>query len=180
MRLYYLSFGSNIAPEHNSIRTLELLCRHFGEIISYPLVYTRPQGINSDSIFINTLCLLQSDLGKAELKALFNTIEIDLGRNRNDPESALKDRPADLDILGDSAVLTTEIFRAQRSSFIQEVLDYKNSHIADLSRFDLPAFQRPSTIHLDAAAGNVWVINDAADRLVEGAKPAFLFQRRIG
>lgn len=175
--LYYLSIGSNVAPEFNIARIIKQLSQKYGEIICYPCVYTIPEGIKSQSIFINSLCIFQSDMSIEKVKLALNLIEEDLGRNREDPDSSKIDRPADLDIMGVSEKFKPEIFSSQRNKYIEEILAYRSAGIADLSIYGLPVFQRPATINFDTATGDIRILNDATNRLVDGAEPAFLFQR---
>ncbi|HCC82569.1 MAG TPA: 7,8-dihydro-6-hydroxymethylpterin-pyrophosphokinase, partial [Methylophaga sp.] len=53
--------------------------------------------MNSHRDFLNTIVFVETDLSQRELKSFCNQIEINLGRDRDDPLSKTKDRPADID-----------------------------------------------------------------------------------
>ena len=55
--------------------------------------------MNSTHDFLNVVVFIETALNAFELKAICNDIETKLGRDRQDPASKIKDRPADLDIL---------------------------------------------------------------------------------
>ncbi|QEP42705.1 2-amino-4-hydroxy-6-hydroxymethyldihydropteridine diphosphokinase [Ectothiorhodospiraceae bacterium BW-2] len=96
---YFIGIGSNIDPEKNIQRALTLLQQRFGTIELSPLQWTEPVGMTSRAPFINGVLYLESSSDSATLKQQLNQIEIELGRDRTDPERKIKDRPIDLDIL---------------------------------------------------------------------------------
>ena len=96
---YYLSIGSNIDPESNISKTLEVLLNKFSELYLFPPVYTVPENIKSNNKFINTLAVLKSDLNITSLKNILNDIEESLGRDRGDENRSMKDRVCDIDII---------------------------------------------------------------------------------
>lgn len=96
---YFCSMGSNIDPSTNVRRALEMLATDLGAIILSPLIQTEPHGMQSSQPFYNALFWFESVETPAAMKQRFNGIEEQLGRNRNDPDKKIKDRPIDLDIL---------------------------------------------------------------------------------
>ncbi|APZ42073.1 2-amino-4-hydroxy-6-hydroxymethyldihydropteridine diphosphokinase [Acidihalobacter ferrooxydans] len=98
-RGYVIGIGSNIAPERNVPRILRALLDQFGALRMSRIVRTRPVGMRTVADFLNLAVFVETDLDARALKAACNRIETALGRNRADPGSAHKDRPADLDIL---------------------------------------------------------------------------------
>jgi 2-amino-4-hydroxy-6-hydroxymethyldihydropteridine diphosphokinase len=98
--IYLCSMGANIAPENNFAAARELISE-LGKAYYSRAIYTQPVNMRSDNDFLNALFLLISPLDGDALKARFNAIEISLGRDRNDPLSSKKDRPMDIDILGE-------------------------------------------------------------------------------
>jgi 2-amino-4-hydroxy-6-hydroxymethyldihydropteridine diphosphokinase len=115
---YTVSLGSNVRPEENIGAMLTALLG-LGELLWMGrIVRTAPVGMlpSSTGYFLNTAVCLSSPLSPKQLKQAFCHIETELGRDRTDPLSKLKDRPADLDIVAvcglgegwDTAVLPPE------------------------------------------------------------------------
>jgi 2-amino-4-hydroxy-6-hydroxymethyldihydropteridine diphosphokinase len=96
---YYLGLGSNLSPHTNVVEMLKALMDLSDEVIISRVIQTQPAGFPSEKIFLNLAARIQSELEPEALKQRFNQIEIDLGRDRTDPNRKLKDRVADIDIL---------------------------------------------------------------------------------
>ena len=96
---FLLGIGSNIQPHDNVARIVSKLLDHFPQLTLSRVLKIPPIGMNSHQDFLNMVAFVETDLSEAELKTICNNIEIQLGRNRNDPARKTKDRPADLDIL---------------------------------------------------------------------------------
>ena len=96
---YLLGIGSNIEPHHNIAQIIQLLLKEFPILTLSRVLEIPPIGMNSHRDFLNVVVFIETDYSEAELKSVCNTTEIQLGRNRNDPQRKTKDRPADLDIL---------------------------------------------------------------------------------
>lgn len=96
---YLLGLGSNIEPEQNVLSMVELLLKCFSPLHLSRVVHIPPVGMNSHRHFLNAVAFIETDMAQDELKRLCNQIEVTLGRDRCDPNSKHKDRPADLDIL---------------------------------------------------------------------------------
>ncbi len=97
-RVFLCSMGANLAPELNFAKAREQLSP-LGTVYYSRAIYTKPVDMESSNDFLNALMLVQTSMDASTLKQHFNTIEVSLGRDRNDPQSAFKDRPIDLDIL---------------------------------------------------------------------------------
>jgi 2-amino-4-hydroxy-6-hydroxymethyldihydropteridine diphosphokinase len=96
---FFLGLGSNIDPDHNMLAMVESLSTHFDSLWISRVIHIPPVGMPSKHDFLNAVLYLPTALEADQLKALCNQIEMDLGRDRDDPDSKHKDRPADIDIL---------------------------------------------------------------------------------
>ena len=97
---YFLSIGSNIEPEKNFILILDQLFQFSERLLISKVILTEPEGFESKHHFLNACIYFENDdLKEIELKEYFNHIETQLGRDRNDPNRAKKDHPADIDII---------------------------------------------------------------------------------
>lgn len=95
---YFIGLGSNIEPQRNIIRMLGALRAIAPALAIGRVVETAPVAV-AGAAFLNVPVGLRCDLPAQELKARLNAIEAALGRDRSDPQSKTKSRPADLDIL---------------------------------------------------------------------------------
>ena len=96
---YLLGIGSNIDPFDNIRQIIILLLEEFPQLSLSRILPLPPIGMNSQRDFLNVVVFIETARTKESLKAVCNSIEVKLGRNRNDPDRKMKDRPADLDIL---------------------------------------------------------------------------------
>jgi 2-amino-4-hydroxy-6-hydroxymethyldihydropteridine diphosphokinase len=96
---YLLGIGSNIEPHDNIKKIMALLLEHYPQLTLSRVLSIPPIGMNSTRDFLNVVAFIETNDAEQDLKQICNSIEIILGRNRNDPQSKTKDRPADLDIL---------------------------------------------------------------------------------
>jgi 2-amino-4-hydroxy-6-hydroxymethyldihydropteridine diphosphokinase len=96
---FVIGIGSNIAPERNVPRILRALLDEFGGLCMSRILRTRPVGMASQAEFLNLAVFVETEFDACALKRVCNRIETGLGRDRDDPDSARKDRVADLDIL---------------------------------------------------------------------------------
>ena len=126
-RGFVIGIGSNIAPERNVPRILRALLDEFGVLRMSRNLRTRPVGMASRAEFLNLAVFIETDLDAGALKAVCNRIETALGRDRDDPERARKDRPADLDIL----------FPVEPGQALKPVVEgeYQRLAVADLLAF---------------------------------------------
>lgn len=160
---YYLSLGSNIEPKTNAVSMLTALIKNYGAITSYPFYRTKPEKIISEYPFLNSLAVIRTELDREQLKNELNQIETSLGRDRNDPQKSIKDRSADIDILGSSATFNSEFYKAYDEPYINlELLAHEKK--VSLERYGLPTTEGATTIDLDATTGNIRIIDSAFDR----------------
>lgn len=96
---YLLGIGSNLEPQQNIVQIIDCLLNAFPTLVVSRVLELPPIGMNSQHDFLNIVVFIETDSSKVELKTICNTIEIQLGRDRTDPDRKTKDRPADLDIL---------------------------------------------------------------------------------
>lgn len=103
---FLLGIGSNINPEHNIVEIVDRLLKHFPALHLSRVLHIPPVGMNTHNDFLNLAIFIETTLTEIQLKAICNNIELELGRDRTDPDRKMKDRCADLDIL--SAVCLPE------------------------------------------------------------------------
>lgn len=167
--IYYLSLGSNLQPEVNAANMLRALSKHFGPLLSYPFVYTTPENINTSNGFINALVVIRSNQSPEQVKACLNTIEVALGRDRSDPARSIKDRPADIDILGFTETYEKNYFDTFDEAYIHAVLHAKNpAHLNGISpalQEQLSTTQGPTAIDLDTTTSEICIAENAIDGL---------------
>ncbi len=156
---YYLSLGSNINPESNISKTLELLLKRFSELYLFPPIYTSPENIKSKNEFINTLIILKSDFDSVSLKNIFNDIEILLGRDRRDKDRSVKDRVCDIDIIFSYEKFRIDVFNMCKEKYLVQVIDMTGI-TTKIQVFGSQLSNRPSAIYLDRRSGNKLIIKD--------------------
>lgn len=96
---YLLGLGSNIEPFENFAQIVTQLLKSFEKISISRVLHIPPVGMNSQYYFLNAVAFIETAMQQDDLKQICNQIEVTLGRDREDPDSKHKDRPADLDIL---------------------------------------------------------------------------------
>ncbi|MGM0480516.1 MAG: 2-amino-4-hydroxy-6-hydroxymethyldihydropteridine diphosphokinase [Pseudomonadota bacterium] len=99
--MYLCSLGSNIEPEIHFSRAKHYLAKLSEQLEFSRDIVTQPVGIQTNKPFLNALFTLETPLSEQQLKQQFNAIEETLGRDRSDPDCSIKDRPIDIDILGE-------------------------------------------------------------------------------
>jgi 2-amino-4-hydroxy-6-hydroxymethyldihydropteridine diphosphokinase len=102
---YFLSIGSNLNPEKNLVQIITHLLNKTPQILISRVISTSAIGFVSKHDFLNACLYIETDLKPAVLKAYFNHLECELGRDRNDPNRAKKDHPADIDIIWSLEIL---------------------------------------------------------------------------
>lgn len=163
MNHYLCSVGSNIAPEHNVADVIAELSSQFGMVTFSPLIRTAPTKMASTNWFINGLFSFASELPPQVVKATFNHLEAQHGRDRSDPDSSIKDRPLDLDIL--ACQPQPDFAGIAIDSFLQVLLPcmmdpQHRPHGVALVPLELGGLQIGKTttsVDLDAVAGHVVV-----------------------
>lgn len=164
--MFYLgSIGSNLQPAQHVPWVVRELVELAGRLRLSPVIVTEPAAMQSCHRFANALFLLESPLLPAELKARFNALEAEHGRDRSDPQRSVKDRTLDLDLLAhadeQSALATTEL-----PGYLQPLwptLDGQPLAVGECLPFTLGSLQlghRAATIYRDAGTGEIAVIDD--------------------
>lgn len=97
----FVGLGSNVEPFRNVPRMLDRLLDLAPVVDVSPIALTEPVDIEGGrgGAFLNLAVRLCVAAPLSGLKAEFNAIEVDLGRDRTDPGRKHHDRTADLDIL---------------------------------------------------------------------------------
>ena len=93
---YLMGVGSNLSPHQNIAQIIEELLQQFSQLSLSRILHIPPVGMNSQHDFLNMAVFIETDIAQTELKAFCNDLETQLGRDRNDPASKIKDRAADL------------------------------------------------------------------------------------
>lgn len=99
MTHYFISLGSNIHPEVNVVKMLRYLLQLSPVVDISRIERTVAEGFESEHYFLNLAVRIKSRQPQPTLKQAFVQLETALGRDRNNPNRKLMDRPADLDIL---------------------------------------------------------------------------------
>lgn len=174
-RYYYVSLGSNIEPEKHFADAFAQLSARFGTLLVMPVVKTSPCAIDTANDFLNTLVVFASTLSTHELKAWFNQLETQHGRDRNDPMRSAKDRTLDLDILASQEHLdfsTTATFEEPYTQACVDALIHPQA-TQEIVLQGQRLGHRASAIDTDHRSGHIFVIEDTLDRLLERLEPAF-------
>lgn len=192
---FFVSLGSNIKPEHHIAEALETLANRFSPLISFPVVHTPPCDIESENEFLNGLVLFYSDLTEEQIKEQFNALEERSGRDRSDPARSEKDRTLDLDILAVQDTLDLSVCSTFDEPYTQqcvraaELFKGEGHVLRKASPFgappsgDLPCAtisiagnllgHRPAAIYRDHTRGDILVIEDTVDSLLQRFKTTF-------
>lgn len=138
---YLLGIGSNIDPDNNIAQIIDILLGYFPRFSLSRVLKIPPVGMNSSQDFLNVVIFIETDMAEEDLKTICNTIETQLGRDRNDPTRKMKDRTADLDILT-SAQFPQDGERPARSIteeyFLYPLLDEIKAYLSDSQVDPLP------------------------------------------
>lgn len=170
---YYLSLGSNLAPVYNLELALHRLSQTFRGVLVWPVVATTPAAMTTDKDFLNTLVLIQSHWSPGQLKQWLNKLEEHQGRDRNDPQRSTKDRSIDIDIQAQQSQLNLSVTQEFRAPYVQQVLlagaspaGQAVAQTHELRLHDQVLGNRPATIHTHGHTGEVLVIEESLDRLL--------------
>lgn len=146
---YLLGIGSNLSPHQNIARIVKKLSHHFSNVSLSRVLHIPPVGMNSQHDFLNMAAFVETDLDQASLKALCNELETQLGRDRSDPASKIKDRPADLDIL--FHITHPDDFHQPASNITDEYFLYPviDELLSYLSNRQYPSLQAGVAIQLE-------------------------------
>ncbi len=171
---YLLGIGSNIDPHNNIVRIIAQLFEHFPQLTLSRVLKLPPIGMNSQHDFLNVVVFIETAIEQTDLKEICNTIEIQLGRDRDDPTRKTKDRPADLDILTSirfpddverlASNITDEYFLYPLLDEIKAYLSGKSSTPlplpagVEINLNDLTFGQAATTINRNAGSGNKGIV----------------------
>ncbi|MCG9723652.1 2-amino-4-hydroxy-6-hydroxymethyldihydropteridine diphosphokinase, partial [Shewanella sp. Isolate7] len=156
---YYLSIGTNINAKSNAVKIIRNIVLNFGSIIVFPFIKTKPYKIVTKNYFLNSIVILKSSKNAQEVKAITNGIEIDMGRDRNDKFSSIKDRVADIDIIHVSSEIDIESLSEHCEFYLQDSLFSNKKSMIYLDDFGLPRIDRATTINFDSSSGDIVIIN---------------------
>lgn len=170
--LYFLSLGTNIEPRANAVVMVRSLIKEFGDVVLFPFVETSPVDIKSRYQFLNSICVIETELSEEALKVKTNQIEINMGRDRSDPHSSSKDRPADIDIMMHSAQGVDEGALLSDEVYINAVINSRPNARVDLTTHGLPAINRPTAINLDANTGEIVIVENKINCFNQAFKTA--------
>lgn len=138
-KYYYLSLGSNVSAKRNCRKAIRKLVELFGPVHFYPFVETKPCKVAGGEKFLNSLLVISSSRDPADIKTIFNKIEKDFGRDRDNPDSSVLPRELDIDILFTSDFLDFEKFKSVDEPYLVEVMKSVKSHPElPCEVFDLP------------------------------------------
>ncbi len=104
METVYVGVGSNIEPETNVIRSLELLKERVQVTAVSQIFTTAPIGRPNQERYANGVFRIETDLGPRELKGLFRSIEDSLGRTRTEDRYAPRTIDLDLVLYGERVI----------------------------------------------------------------------------
>lgn len=161
---YYLSIGSNIEPTKNIGKCIEILLKNFSELYLYPPVYTKPEDLATNNMFINTLVVLESDMQTTILKNLLNKIEESLGRVKIRRNQSLIGHTCDIDIISKKAEFNLGIFYNLEEAYLQSVIHSENL-AKQVQVYNLRCIDRPSTIYFDRGSSNKAIFGNKFDTL---------------
>lgn len=123
MILYYLiGLGSNIEPEINISATHKAVAKYVEIIEMSHVLINPPCGKTFHFPFHNQILLITSSRTTFQLKALFETIEVELGREAKCPERKLNDRTIDIDILYQHHNLKGLLEQPLEESYNQQIM----------------------------------------------------------
>lgn len=169
---YLLGIGSNINPVKNIGLIISLLVDRYPQLTLSRVLKIPPIGMNSQHDFLNLVVFIETDCSETDLKAICNSIEVQLGRDRNDPDRKHKDRPADLDILTKAqfpddlsrpnSSITDEYFLYPLLEEIAAFLTENDFSLAqagvEIVTDNLTFGQSATTIHWNTSSGNKRII----------------------
>lgn len=186
---FFVSLGSNINPGYHIAQALKALADQYSPVISFPVVHTPPCDIESDNEFLNGLVLFYSELAEAQVKDHFNELEERSGRDRSDPARSEKDRTLDLDILAVQHALDLSVCNTFDEPYTQQCVRAAEIDSEGLALRKAPPCgappcatlsiagnlfgHRPAAIYRDHTRGDILVIEDTVDSLLQRFKTTF-------
>ncbi|MGK0249724.1 MAG: 2-amino-4-hydroxy-6-hydroxymethyldihydropteridine diphosphokinase [Oleispira sp.] len=122
MNYYLIGLGSNIQPERNISRACKEIAHYLDILNQSPVLINPPCGNTLTFTFHNKILLIHSLKTAAELKSLFETIEIELGREPKCPERKFKDRTIDIDILAQTNTAQEGLATPLKETYNQKIM----------------------------------------------------------
>ncbi|RUO19294.1 hypothetical protein CWE08_09920 [Aliidiomarina iranensis] len=156
--IFYLSLGSNLAPDEHIARALRELSERYGSILVLPIVRTEPCAINSSNGFLNTIAVISSKESSSALKAWLNSLEMAHGRDRNDPNRSTKDRTLDIDILLEQGCFDFSVAHSQHEAFAEP---YVQASIKALDKY----LEQPVTNDANGSEAQVSEANESGAKI---------------
>lgn len=100
MHQLYLSLGSNLGDRKHLLQeALRLIGKDIGTVVRVSsFIETRPWGYDSEHLFLNAACKVETTLSPTECLHVSQEIERRLGR-KNKSRNGYCDRPIDIDLL---------------------------------------------------------------------------------
>ncbi|MFT7411197.1 MAG: 2-amino-4-hydroxy-6-hydroxymethyldihydropteridine diphosphokinase [Oleispira sp.] len=129
MNYYLIGLGSNIQPERNISRACKEIANYLDILNQSAVLINPPCGNTLNFTFHNQILLIHSLQTAAELKSLFETLEIELGREPKCPERKFKDRTIDIDILSQAETAADALATPLKETYNQQIMrDWQPSH----------------------------------------------------
>lgn len=106
----FLALGSNLGDKQKNIATAyENIEKKIGNIVSLSSLYiTTPEGFDSENMFVNSVCEVQTELNLTEILTITQQIEKKIGRTSKSENLHYSDRVIDIDLLfADNLIIDT-------------------------------------------------------------------------
>lgn len=92
-----IGLGSNINPEMNIRKALEIISKSFELIAESELIFTKPVGFEDQTDYLNGTVAVETELDIDSFKEVLSGIETGLGRKRG--ANSFGPRTIDLDVI---------------------------------------------------------------------------------
>jgi 2-amino-4-hydroxy-6-hydroxymethyldihydropteridine diphosphokinase len=122
MNYYLIGLGSNIQPERNISRAYKEIANYLDILNQSTVLINPPCGNTLNFTFHNQILLIHSLKTATELKSLFETLEIKLGREPKCPERKFKDRTIDIDILSQTETAEEALATPLKETYNQKIM----------------------------------------------------------
>jgi 2-amino-4-hydroxy-6-hydroxymethyldihydropteridine diphosphokinase len=122
MNYYLIGLGSNIQPERNISRAYKEIANYLDILNQSAVLINPPCGNTLNFTFHNQILLIHSLKTATELKSLFETLEIKLGREPKCPERKFKDRTIDIDILSQTETAEEALATPLKETYNQKIM----------------------------------------------------------
>ena len=98
---YYLSLGANVGNREQTLRqAMEAIEQRIGQIKRCSsFYYSEPWGFQSEHMFCNICCVLETDTAPIDVLHATQSIERELGRTHKSTDGHYRDRTIDIDII---------------------------------------------------------------------------------